>query len=138
MSLITIKNSPSPRELNWFAALGVVFLGLIGGLIWWRTGNATAAATIWAAAGIALGLFVAIPSLRRPMYLAWMYAAFPIGWTVSHVVLAFVFYVVFTPLGVVMRLAGRDPLQCGERLAAGTYWIKRCPAREPASYFRQF
>ena len=138
MSLITIKNSPSPRELNWFAALGVVFGGLVGGLIWWRTGQAAVAATIWAAAGVALGLFVAFPSVRRPMYLAWMYAAFPIGWTVSHVVLALVFYVVFTPLGVVLRLAGHDPLQRSTRPATRTYWVKCCPAREPARYFRQF
>ena len=138
MSLITIKTSPTPRELNWFAALLVVFGGLLGGLIWWRTGQATVAATIWAAAGVALGLFVAIPTLRKPMYLAWMYAAFPIGWTVSHIVLAFVFYVVFTPLGVVMRLAGRDPLQRGKHPAARTYWDRCSPAREPARYFRQF
>jgi hypothetical protein len=138
MSMITIKKSPSPRELNWFGALGVVFPGLIGGLIWWRTGQAVLAAAIWAAAGVALGLFVAVPRLRRPMYLAWMYAAFPIGWTVSHVVLALVFYVVFTPLGMVMRLTGRDPLQRGRAVADQTYWVRRCPAREPASYFRQF
>jgi hypothetical protein len=138
MALITINKSPSPRDLNWFVALLVVFLGLVGGLIWWRTGLAGVAATVWAVAGLALGLFVAVPGLRKPMYLGWMYAALPIGWTVSHAVLAVVFYVFFTPLGVIMRLAGRDPLQRGNHLAAETYWVKRAPAGEPARYFRQF
>ena len=40
-----------------------------------------------------------------------MVLAFPIGWTVSQVILAVMFYGLFTPIGLVFRLIGRDPLQ---------------------------
>ena len=37
-------------------------------------------------------------------------AAEPIGLALSHVILGAVFYIVFTPVGLVMRLLGKDPL----------------------------
>ena len=40
-----------------------------------------------------------------------MVLAFPIGWTVSQVMLALMFFGLFTPIGLVFRLIGRDPLQ---------------------------
>ena len=81
--------------------------------------------------------FVA-PVIVKMIYLGWMYAAFPIGWTVTHLVLAFVFYGVVTPIGLVMKLFGYDPMRRTIDKAAETYWIEHDPAGEPARYFRQF
>ena len=50
------------------------------------------------------------PRLLRPIYVAWMVLAFPIGWTISQLILAVMFYGLFTPIGLVFRLIGRDPL----------------------------
>ena len=50
------------------------------------------------------------PGWLQPIYVSWMVLAFPIGWTVSQVMLAVMFYGVFTPIGLVFRLIGRDPL----------------------------
>ena len=40
-----------------------------------------------------------------------MVVNYPIGWVVTHVVMALIFYLVVTPLGVIMRLCGRDPME---------------------------
>ena len=80
----------------------------------------------------------AVPPLRRPLYLGWMYVAFPIGWVISHVVLAIVYYLVFTGTGLVMRLLGRDPLQRRFEPDAQTYWVEHRPGEDLARYFRQF
>ena len=50
------------------------------------------------------------PPLVRWIFVGWMMAVFPIGWLVSRVVLAGVFYGCFTPLAFLFRLMGRDPL----------------------------
>ena len=47
------------------------------------------------------------------MFLGWMYAAFPIGWTISHLLLLAVYYFVLTPVGLALRLTGRDPVDLG-------------------------
>ncbi len=88
--------------------------------------------------GVAGGaLVLASPSTGRALYRGWMLAALPIGWTFSMGVLAIAFYGVITPVGVAMRLVGRDPLHRRFDRAAGTYWSPRRPARDPSRYFRQ-
>jgi hypothetical protein len=74
----------------------------------------------------------------RRAYLTWMYAAAPVGWTVSHLVLAIVYYGVVTPLGLIMRLLGHDPMRRRFDRSAESYWIERGRRRASSDYFRQF
>jgi hypothetical protein len=71
------------------------------------------------------------------MFVGWMFLAFPIGWTVSHLLLLATFYLVLTPIGVVMRLVGHDPLERKFRPEAATYWMEHDPGSDPSRYFRQ-
>ena len=138
MALIEIKRDPSRRELGWFGVMFAVFFAIVGGLVRWKFGVPAASTVIWlTAAGLTL-LYYAVPPLRRPLYLGWLYAAFPIGWVVSHVVLAIVYYLVFTGTGLVMRLLGHDPLQRRFKPDAPTYWVEHRPGGDLARYFRQF
>ncbi len=137
-ALIEINRNPSRRELNWFGFLLPLFFGLVGGLIWWRFKAPVVAWVVWGvAAGVTL-LFVIVAPVRKPLYLGWMYAVLPIGWTISHVLLAAIYYLVFTPIGLIMRLAGRDPLRCRFDPLAGTYWQPHDPHEDASRYFRQF
>jgi hypothetical protein len=72
------------------------------------------------------------------MYIGWMYLAFPIGWTVSHVLLAVTYYLVLTPIGLIMRAVGRDPMRRRLDPEAKSYWIEHRPDRDPSRYFRQY
>ena len=78
------------------------------------------------------------PPLLRPVYQLWMLAVYPIGWTVSHIVMALLFYLVFTPVGLIMRACGRDPMQRKFDRQATTYWQRRPPEQDKRRYFRQF
>jgi hypothetical protein len=83
-----------------------------------------------------LGLFK--PQLLRPLYLGWMIAVFPIGWTVSRLILAVLFYGVFTPLGWCFHILGRDALSLKLQPEAASYWISKETPDDTRRYFQQF
>ena len=77
---------------------------------------------------------------RRILRLAFVsvsYATYPIGIAVSHVVLALVYYLALTPIGLTMRMLRHDPLARGFDPSAQSYWIPRKTNRTPESYFKQ-
>ena len=138
MAVIEINHHPSPRELRWFGLLLVVFAGVVGGLLRWP-GDAPAAARVVWGAGAAVGAaYAVIPTLRRYVYLGWVYAVFPIGWVVSHALLALIYYAVFTPIGLILRLFGSDPMERMFDRSAATYWTAHRPERDMRRYFRQY
>jgi len=137
--MISINWRPSDRELRQFAGIWFpLFWAIVGGLIVLRGGSAAMAGAIFAAAAVVGAIGLLWPRMMRPIFVAWMCAAYPIGWLVSHVLLAAVFYLVLTPLGLVMRICGRDKLKLKFARQAETYWTRRRPAPPPSRYFRQF
>lgn len=136
MTFKDINFNPDDRELRIFSALWIAAFGALALLSWWRGGQWWPAFAAVAAAGGLLGL--AMPRAMRPIYVAWMVAAFPIGYVVSFVLLALVYYVLFTGLGLVFRLIGRDPLGRSFDRSASTYWVPRQQPEAIDRYFRQF
>ena len=67
-----------------------------------------------------------------------MTAVYPIGWIISHALLAMIYYLAITPIGVVMRLCGRDPLQRALDRSAKTYWTPHNVSEDTERYFQQF
>jgi TRAP-type C4-dicarboxylate transport system permease small subunit len=138
MALIQINKNPSSRDLNWFGILFAAFFGLVGWLAWRRFGSERAALVLWGIGVVLPVIYYAIPGLRRPIYLAWMYLAFPIGLVVSYVVLALVYFAVFAPVGLIMRLVRHDPLQRAFDSARKTYWVEHRTGGPKSRYFSQY
>jgi hypothetical protein len=136
MALIRINRHPSGRQLAVFGLTWLAFFALWGGSAWHR-GRPAAAELIWAIAA-AVPLFGWMrPSVLRRVYVGASYATFPIGFVVSHVVLALIYYLVLSPLGLILRLFGHNPLGRGFNPSASSYWQQREDAKPPESYFRQ-
>jgi hypothetical protein len=127
---------PPPKLLRQFAGLWlVVFVGLAG----WRAWHGDTGA--WTVGLGVAGLIVGLLGLVQPMavrwvFTGWMIAAFPIGWTVSRIVLAAMFYLIFTPVAVVFRLMGRDPLHL-RRGDGRSHWSAKPTPADSETYFRQ-
>jgi hypothetical protein len=138
MALISIKTDPSRRELRQFAAIWFpAFWLVVGWLSWKATANPMVVATIGSIVALVsiFGFFV--PALMRPIFVGWMWAAYPIGWAVAHLLLAVIYYLVVTPIGLGLRALGRDPVQRKIDRSCNTYW-RPFPADEgTARYFRQ-
>ena len=122
MAIIEINTDPSKKELRWFGVMLVVFVLAVGALVRWQFDAPAAAQRIWIAGGVLSMVYVVVPPLRRWIFVGWIYAAFPIGWTVSHVLLASIYYLVFTPIGLLLRLIKGDPLERQLDPSAASYW----------------
>ena len=137
MAIIEINKNPSRRDLNIFGLLLLIFAGLVGAGLYWKSGAHEAARAVWIAGALLTLLYFAVPPFRRPFYLGWSYVTYPIGFVLSHVILGAVFYLVFAPVGIVMRILGKDPLRRRFDRAAATYWVEHDPHRDQERYFRQ-
>jgi hypothetical protein len=138
MAMIEINKNPSRKELLWFGLLFLLFFGIIGGLSYWKFQAPAVARWIWIGDAVVSCIYFICPPIRRPLYLGWVYAAYPIGFVVSYLVMVAIYYVVITPIGLVMRLAGRDILNRSFDADAESYWSAHDGSGDQERYFRQF
>ena len=139
MAVIEINRNPTRRQLNQFGFIWLGFLVLFGAIARFKLDAPNLALGLWVAALVVPVVGWLIPSVMRAVFLGMSYAAWPIGFVVSHVILAIVYYLVFTPIGLAMRIFGYDPMKRGFDESASSYWVTRDPAAaEPKRYFRQF
>ena len=62
-----------------------------------------------------------------------------VGATVLSALLSVAFFVVLTPIGLLMRAFGKDLLKLRRDPGAASYWVaRRPPGHDPKSMVRQF
>ena len=129
------------KQFAFFAVLGLPLVALavlkfaIGGWNW------THPAVLWSLAFGALQLVMYLAGLRivtRVVFVVLMVVAAPIGFVLSHVLMAAIFYLVMTPIGLCFKLIGRDVMGRKFDTKATTYWHRRSAQRTPASYFKLY
>jgi hypothetical protein len=95
----------------------------------------------WAliAAAVILMISVFAPALLALPNRLWLRFGLLLNRIISPVVLVFLFYVVVTPMGALMRMFGKDSLRLRGSHGNGSYWIKRDPpGPKPDSLHNQF
>jgi hypothetical protein len=78
-----------------------------------------------------------LPGRLGPIYKAWMAVGHVLGWINTRIILGVIYYGLITPMGLVMRLAGRDALRVRDDHSASTYRVVR-PSRPRSHMLRQF
>ena len=128
MALIHVDWNPGTRKVRQF---GLILLGLAA-LGAWRHWTL-------APAGAFLGILAAaLPgSVGLWIYKAWMGVAFVIGSILSPLILGAIYFGLFTPMALVMRLLGRDALRL-KRPVTDTYWTTMDMPDEKTYYERLF
>ncbi|MEX0717140.1 MAG: SxtJ family membrane protein [Planctomycetaceae bacterium] len=136
--MLSIDRNPPRRQLRQFAVLQVVFFAIVAAWLHHRFGLVVAPLVVLAASAVAgiVGYFR--PAFMRYVWIGWMTAVWPIGWAVAHLVLACIFYLILTPIGLTMKLLGHDPLRRTFDRDASSHWIRCDRSADPDRYFRQF
>ncbi len=138
MSHFRVNRNPTARDLRWFGLLLPLFVALVGVIVRWQFGAPSAALGVWSVGGALAVVYWIAPPLRRPILVGWMYAALPIGWTVSHLMIAIVYFGIVTPIGLLSRLVRGDTLHRRPDRNARSYWIRRPRGSGTRRYLRQF
>ena len=139
MALVSLNLSPSQKQLKDFGLIGLIMCTVIGILLFWLDKIPAIGFMIFCLAGIALYILSRISViLIKPIYLGMILLTFPIGWVVSHLVMALFYYGIITPVALLFRLLNRDPLCRRYEPNADTYWIQYKHRRSAKDYFRQF
>jgi hypothetical protein len=136
MALIEINKHPSRGQLRSFALVWFpAFCAVVGFLVYRRVGEVPAYA-VWGGGAAISAVGLLVPAFMRVVFVGLLYVTFPIGFVVAHILLGAIYYVVLTPIGLVMRLTGYDPM--GRRGTRDSYFTERERERPRKSYFRQF
>jgi hypothetical protein len=125
---------PSDRKFGLtFAAL----FAAIAARLWFA--GRLPAAVVWLVAASVVGAAAALtPSMLAAPNRAWFRVGLALSRIVSPVVIGVLFLLIVTPLGLLMRLLGRDPLRV-KSAPGGSYWIRRDPpGPPPESFTHQF
>ena len=133
-----VMTPPSDRQLRQFAAIAAILLAALA--IWQLAvrGNLVVIGCYAASAAIAAAIGLVRPRWLAPSFTFWMIVAYPLAWLVSIVVLAVLFFGLLTPLGLLFRPLGRDPLDRTWPGRQDSYWQEKPGTDKPDRYLRQF
>jgi hypothetical protein len=133
-----IPTDPTRKMLRQFAAAWLVFLLAAGAHQGLARGHRQLGLVMVLLAVVVGVLGLVRPSAVRWLFIGLMVLAYPIGWVVTHVMLAVMFYGVITPVALLFRLMGRDPLHRKPDAEKASYWINKETPEDPRTYFRQY
>jgi len=139
MNLHNVVQATTPKELRQFGWMVGIVLISIGFWQLYRQIHSTARIVLWSLGGCLLvsGLF--FPKILSPIYKLWMGLAGILGWVNTRILLGLIFYLVFSPLGLIMRALRRDVLKHKIDPGVGTYWVDRDKISNIKEHFkRQF
>ena len=138
MGMIDIHLNPSQRQLRQFACVWLAFFGAGGGLVLHRHSWPTSGLVAWICLACIGVTGLLIPRWMRLFYIVLSVVTFPIGWVVSHLILTVIYYLVFTPIALAMRVIGRDPLNRQWEPDRKSYWQPRSEITDIRRYYRQY
>ena len=121
MTFSELPLKPAPRALRQFAAAWLA-LFLVLGVRALRHGHSNVGGGLLVVALAGVAGFLK-PSAIRWLHVGAMMAAFPLGWPMTQLMLAIMFYLVLTPVALIFRWRGRDELQRRCRPEQASFWV---------------
>ena len=137
MSLIEINWNPNTAELRKFGVTMLLGFAVIGLVLQFGFGVPIAAYIAYGMGALLGVLGLSGTTAGRWGYRAWMSVAYVMGNVISRVLLALIYFGLFTPLGWFRKLLGHDPLQL-KKPAGDSYWSDVPKATRLDNAQRQF
>lgn len=130
------KNSPvnelqshaAPVQMGSERSFGLVFAALFAVIALWplKSGGDIRLWALGAAAAFAV-LALALPRALKPLNIVWFKFGMLLHHVVTPLVMGLLFFLTVTPVGLLMRATGKDPMRLKRDAKADSYWIARTP-----------
>jgi len=133
-----IKNIKSEKsDLRKFGiTIGVILL-IIAGFLFWKEKESFQILLTFGVTFCILG--IAIPFILKPIYWIWMIFAIILGWIMTRIILSLLFYIIFTTIGLISRLFGKQFLELKWDRSQNSYWnMKTVEPFNKKNYEKQF
>jgi hypothetical protein len=104
------KKKLTIKELQEFGLLTGGIIAVLFGLILPLVRGHSLPIIPWVIAIIFVGLAILLPQSLDPIYRVWMKIGFYVGWLESRIVLSIVFFIILTPMALIMKLFNRDTM----------------------------
>jgi Saxitoxin biosynthesis operon protein SxtJ len=118
---VEYRSVDPPSDRRFGLTVGILLLALVGAR--WALGRfGSADVALMIVAGLLLTLAIVAPRALSPINRAWMRLGFLLAAVVNPVVMAVMFALVFAPIAIVTRAAGRDVLKMKRTPASKSYW----------------
>ena len=131
-----MQNEVDNKQLRSF---GLIVGGIFAGISVWPLVIRFAAPRWWS---LMVAALLVLPALIYPQILfwphkGWMMLGHVLGWINTRIILGLVFYVVVTPIGMVRRWLGKDPMGRRHRPDLESYRVIRT-LRPPSHLTKQY
>lgn len=146
--MIDLNFDPDEKTLRQFGFIALVGFSAIAALAWFEllvfaTGwlgeaRETVAYSFLGVGGFAALLSLVYPKANKPIFVCLSILTFPIGFVLSYVIMGTLFFLVITPIGLLVRLFAEDPMHRAFEADSDTYWSDCRADRPQESYFKQF
>jgi hypothetical protein len=115
--------------------VGLAFL-VLGGIVLWR-GHSLVATAFGSISILLLVAGALVPTLLGPVLRGWMAFAHLLSRVTTPIFMGLTFFLVMAPIGLAMRLAGKNPMIRSDR--DGSFWVPRAEGKPRRSDLtRQF
>ncbi len=83
---------------------------------------------LWLGLAVAFALAAAVlPSILAPLNRIWLKIGLALHKVMTPLIMGLLFFLVVTPIGLIMRATGKDILRLKRSAAEKSYWIDRTP-----------
>lgn len=106
----------------------------LGVYAYWKEWNLVAGIAVVVAVSFAFATLIA-PKTLTSLNRLWFSIGLLLGKIVSPVVLGIIFFLLISPISIVLRLFGRDELKLKQR-NLDSYWVVRTPSGPSADSFK--
>jgi len=115
------KKQTETQQLRKFGTVMAVAFTVLGALLLWRGREWAQYLLYTGGAFLALGLVA--PKVLGPIERVWMKLALLLGTVMTTVILTLTFFLLMTPMGLLLRLLGKDLLGMRGDPELETYWV---------------
>ena len=86
-----------------------------------------------------IGIGIILPTILKPIYIPWMMLGVILSWLMTRLILSLLFYVIITPIGLILRALSKDFLELKRQSFQGSYWNHReSNGEKNQNYEKQF
>jgi hypothetical protein len=119
----TVNTNPDKQELRKFGLVFATAMVLIFGLFFPWLLERPWPVWPWIVAVVFAVPALLLPQVLKPVFLVWMKIGHALGWINSRIILGILFFLMFAPVALLLRLLGKDMLKRRLDASATTYRI---------------